>query len=160
MSASEDEYMQCLQEAQKKGLKLCPEGYCTAKAKFAVYPSAYANGYAAQVCKGTKPNLLGEYTDSYGDQEKPEGSDLERWYKEEWVNVCENDEEGNYLPCGRKNAKLDSQDYPYCRPLKKLSGTKVKSVGELTKLDLKKMCQKKRSVEQGVEGKPTRVALE
>ena len=159
MSISEDEYMECLQEAQKKGLKLCPEGYCTAKAKFAVYPSAYANGYAAQVCKGTKPNLLGEYVDSYGDQEKPEGSDLERWYKEEWVNVCETDDEGNYLPCGRQSAKLDSQDYPYCRPLKKLPGTKVKSVGELTKLNLKKICQKKRSVEQGVEGKPTRVTL-
>jgi hypothetical protein len=25
-----------------------------------VYPSAYANGYAVQVCKGTKPGLDGK----------------------------------------------------------------------------------------------------
>jgi len=31
-----------------------------AKAKFDVYPSAYANGYAVQVCKGTKPGLDGK----------------------------------------------------------------------------------------------------
>jgi hypothetical protein len=31
-----------------------------AKKKFDVYPSAYANGYAVQVCKGTKPGLDGK----------------------------------------------------------------------------------------------------
>ena len=31
-----------------------------AKAKFDVYPSAYANGYAVQVCKGKQPGLDGK----------------------------------------------------------------------------------------------------
>ena len=31
-----------------------------AKRKFKVYPSAYANGYAVQVCKGTKPDASGK----------------------------------------------------------------------------------------------------
>ena len=31
-----------------------------AKAKYDVYPSAYANGYAVQVCKGKMPGLDGE----------------------------------------------------------------------------------------------------
>ncbi len=32
--------------------KLCPRGKAAAKAKFAVYPSAYANMYASGVCSG------------------------------------------------------------------------------------------------------------
>lgn len=32
--------------------KLCPEGKAAAKEKFDVYPSAYANGWAVQYCKG------------------------------------------------------------------------------------------------------------
>ena len=32
--------------------KLCPRGKAAAKAKFAVYPSAYANMYAGAVCSG------------------------------------------------------------------------------------------------------------
>ena len=32
--------------------KLCPRGKAAAKAKFAVYPSAYANMYASAVCSG------------------------------------------------------------------------------------------------------------
>ena len=32
--------------------KLCPEGKAAAKRKFKVYPSAYANGWAVQYCKG------------------------------------------------------------------------------------------------------------
>ena len=40
--------------------KLCARGKAAAKSKFKVYPSAYANGYAVQVCKGTKPGLDGK----------------------------------------------------------------------------------------------------
>ena len=32
--------------------KLCPRGKAAAKRKFKVYPSAYANMYAAEVCSG------------------------------------------------------------------------------------------------------------
>jgi hypothetical protein len=45
---------------KKSGTKLCARGKAAAKSKFKVYPSAYANGYAVQVCKGTKPGLDGK----------------------------------------------------------------------------------------------------
>ena len=163
-------YQDCLDEAtvrkEKGNLKLCPEGYCTAKMKFKVYPSAYANGYASQVCKGAVPDLEGNYIDDVGyksriTDEETSGKEnsLQRWFKEQWVNVCEKDSKGNYLPCGRKKGKLNKKNYPYCRPLKKLKGTTVKSVNELTDKDIDRMCKKKRSLEQGVEGKPTRVYI-
>ena len=50
-----------MEEGRKKtGTKLCARGKAAAKSKFKVYPSAYANGYAVQVCKGTKPGLDGQ----------------------------------------------------------------------------------------------------
>ncbi len=54
-----------LEESKKKnrkktGTKLCARGKSAAKAKFDVYPSAYANGYAVQVCKGKMPGLDGK----------------------------------------------------------------------------------------------------
>jgi hypothetical protein len=50
-----------LQEGKKKtGTKLCSRGKAAAKSKFKVYPSAYANGYAVQVCKGKMPGLDGK----------------------------------------------------------------------------------------------------
>jgi hypothetical protein len=45
---------------KKTGTKLCARGKSAAKAKFKVYPSAYANGYAVQVCKGRMPGLDGK----------------------------------------------------------------------------------------------------
>jgi len=50
-----------LEEGRKKtGTKLCARGKSAAKAKFDVYPSAYANGYAIQVCKGKIKGLDGK----------------------------------------------------------------------------------------------------
>ena len=45
---------------KKTGTKLCSRGKSAAKSKFKVYPSAYANGYAVQVCKGRMPGLDGK----------------------------------------------------------------------------------------------------
>ena len=45
---------------KKSGTKLCARGKAAAKSKFKVYPSAYANGYAVQVCKGKMPGLDGK----------------------------------------------------------------------------------------------------
>jgi hypothetical protein len=45
---------------KKTGTKLCARGISAAKAKYDVYPSAYANGYAVQVCKGTQPGVDGK----------------------------------------------------------------------------------------------------
>tara|TARA_B110000858_G_scaffold168890_1_gene197646 strand:+ start:48 stop:290 length:243 start_codon:yes stop_codon:yes gene_type:complete len=45
---------------KKKDTTLCSRGKNAAKAKYDVYPSAYANGYAVQVCKGKMPGLDGQ----------------------------------------------------------------------------------------------------
>ena len=60
MSMSIDDYDMVMEGKKKTGTKLCARGEAAAKAKFDVYPSAYANGYAVQVCKGTKPGLDGK----------------------------------------------------------------------------------------------------
>jgi hypothetical protein len=49
-----------LSESEKKENKLCARGKSAAKSKFKVYPSAYANGYAVQVCKGKIKGLDGK----------------------------------------------------------------------------------------------------
>lgn len=63
MNETKKEYIdyEDISEGEKKtGTKLCARGKAAAKSKFDVYPSAYANGYAVQVCKGTKPGLDGK----------------------------------------------------------------------------------------------------
>jgi hypothetical protein len=53
--------MDMMTEGRKKsGTKLCARGKSAAKSKFKVYPSAYANGYAVQVCKGKMPGSDGK----------------------------------------------------------------------------------------------------
>ena len=54
------EYEDINEGKKKSGTKLCARGKAAAKAKFKVYPSAYANGYAVQVCKGKMPGLDGK----------------------------------------------------------------------------------------------------
>ena len=50
-----------MNEGRKKtGTKLCARGKASAKAKFKIYPSAYANGHAVQVCKGKVKGLDGK----------------------------------------------------------------------------------------------------
>jgi len=61
----EDEYVDyedvMMAEGRKKtGTPLCARGKSAAKSKFKVYPSAYANGYAVQVCKGKIKGLDGK----------------------------------------------------------------------------------------------------
>ena len=54
--------------------KLCARGKAAAKAKYDVYPGAYANGYAVQVCTGDKPGLDGKKRAASG-YSKNEGHD-------------------------------------------------------------------------------------
>ena len=56
----DDKDMVMMEGRKKSGTKLCARGKAAAKSKFDVYPSAYANGYAVQVCKGKKPGLDGK----------------------------------------------------------------------------------------------------
>lgn len=174
-----NKYKKCLDDAQKRfdnnKIKLCPRGYCSAKHKFEVYPSAYANGYATSVCKGTKPDALkktmedNKYMKKLEQRKKTKKNNpLKRWYKEEWVNICESgDGPGGYAVCGSGDGIENLDEYPYCRAYYKLDNTSVVTVEELEKYlteeefkNLKQeMCDKKRSFEQGVDGKPTRINL-
>jgi septation ring formation regulator EzrA len=52
--------VEMMEGRKKTGTKLCARGKAAAKAKYDVYPSAYANGYAVQVCKGKQPGLDGK----------------------------------------------------------------------------------------------------
>jgi hypothetical protein len=50
-----------IDEGRKKtGTPLCARGKASAKAKYDVYPSAYSNGHAVQVCKGKIKGLDGK----------------------------------------------------------------------------------------------------
>ena len=167
------EYRKCLKSATKrhsKGkLKLCPRGYCTAKHKFEVYPSAYANGYATQVCQGNKPDLESGKSADAGtlkrikklkrDSAPSRGSNLSRWYREKWVNVCEMDESGDFAPCGRSRAKLRAKDYPYCRPTYRMDQGTPMTVSEIVEKhgveEIHRLCDQKRDMTPGVERKPT-----
>jgi len=57
---SDSKQLQVQEGRKKTGTKLCARGKSAAKAKFDVYPSAYANGYAVQVCKGKVKGLDGK----------------------------------------------------------------------------------------------------
>ena len=63
MNETKKEYIdyEDITEGRKKtGTKLCARGMASAKAKYDVYPSAYANGHAIQVCKGKIKGLDGK----------------------------------------------------------------------------------------------------
>jgi hypothetical protein len=55
------DYEEMMAESRKKtGTPLCARGKASAKAKYKVYPSAYSNGHAVQVCKGKVKGLDGK----------------------------------------------------------------------------------------------------
>ena len=129
--------------------KLCPKGKAAAKRKFDVYPSAYANMYASAVCsgkvkpggkkKGKKKKLVGAKT----------CGGLRKWVGEEWVDIGAPKKNGKFQPCGRKSATGSKRKYPKCVPLAKAK--------RMTAGQKKSAVQRKRSVKQGVGGKPTNV---
>jgi len=56
-----EEEDETIEEGRKKtGTKLCARGIASAKSKYEVYPSAYANGHAVQVCNGDIKGLDGK----------------------------------------------------------------------------------------------------
>ena len=56
----DDKDMVMMEGRKKTGTPLCARGKASAKAKYDVYPSAYANGHAVQVCKGKIKGLDGK----------------------------------------------------------------------------------------------------
>ena len=57
---SDEEEMVMMEGRKKAGTKLCARGKAAAKSKFKIYPSAYSNGFAVQVCQGRMKGLDGK----------------------------------------------------------------------------------------------------
>jgi hypothetical protein len=136
----EDSTEEIIEGKKKKKNTLCARGISAAKSKYDVYPSAFANGYAVQVCKGKIGGLDGEKKCSgsycsgkrnetynfddievaerldedlavwFGTKKKPKGS---KQPNGPWVNICRKKEGGGHPGCGRSDS--DKGGYPVCR---------------------------------------------
>ena len=80
---------------------------------------------------------------------------LNRWFKEKWVDVSRRGKDGKHPPCGRSKAKKGSKGYPKCRPSVRVSSKTPKTSGEMTSGQKRAATKRKRSKKQGVGGKPT-----
>ena len=73
-------------------------------------------------------------------------SGLDRWFKEEWVDISKKDKSGKHPPCGRSDA--DKGKYPKCRPSKRVTKDTPVTSKELSKSEKKKAVTKKRKAEK------------
>ena len=80
---------------------------------------------------------------------------LNRWFKEKWVDVSRKDKDGKHPPCGRSKAKKGSKGYPKCRPSVKVSDKTPKTSGSMSEGEKRAATKRKRAKKQGVGGKPT-----
>lgn len=83
--------------------------------------------------------------------------DLNRWFKEKWVDVSRKDKDGKHPPCGRSKAKLSGKGYPKCRPSVKVSDKTPRTSGSMSEGEKQAATKRKRAKKQGVGGKPTMV---
>lgn len=107
-----------------------------AKRKFNVYPSAYANGWVVQEYKRRGGKYKGKKPDkSHG---------IGRWFDENWIDVCKLPKK---VPCGRPKTTLTGwmNNYPYCRPSKRVNSSTPKTVYELSKDEITRRCNIKRA---------------
>jgi len=80
---------------------------------------------------------------------------LNRWFKEKWVDVSRKNKDGSHPPCGRSKAKTSSKGYPKCRPSIKVSSKTPKTSGSMSEGQKRAAVKRKRAKKQGVGGKPT-----
>mgnify|MGYP001029107995 CR=1 FL=1 len=80
---------------------------------------------------------------------------LNRWFKEKWVDVSRKNKDGKHPPCGRSKAKKGSKGYPKCRPSVKVSSKTPKTSGSMSQGQKQAATKRKRAKKQGVGGKPT-----
>jgi hypothetical protein len=83
-----------------------------AKAKFKVWPSAYASGYVVQQYKQMYKKKHGSLSGAFNsDEQELHADDLDKWFKEKWVRIGAN---GEILgPCG---AREEKEGKPKCLP--------------------------------------------
>ena len=126
-----------------------------ARKKFDVYPSAYANAWAAKWYRekgGTwRKAADGGFIDADNKRVDPEEyaeGGLTKWFEQKWVDLGRPKKGGGYEDCGREDA--ESGNYPKCVP-----AAKAASMSESQK---KSAVARKRAAESdGKGGKPTNV---
>ena len=74
---------------------------------------------------------------------------LDKWFKEGWVDIGRKKKGGGHPKCGRKKASTSSKGYPKCVPASKAA--------RMTDSQKRSAVKRKRSVAQGVGGRPTNV---
>ena len=75
---------------------------------------------------------------------------LTKWFKQKWVDIGSKKKDGSFSKCGRSKQKEDAKrKYPKCVPAAKAAA--------MTKSQRASAVKRKRSVAQGVGGKPTNV---
>ncbi len=84
---------------------------------------------------------------------------LNRWFKEKWVDVSRKKKDGTHPPCGRSKANKSSKGYPKCRPSVKVSSKTPKTSGSMSEGQKRSATKRKRAKKQGVGGKPTIVKM-
>lgn len=94
--------------------------------------SAYASGLLVKKYK----EKGGRYSDKKKDDEG-----IGRWFKEEWINICKSDPPKKIVRCGRKK---ENEEYPVCRPYKRINEKTPTTFEEMNKKEIKKICQEKK----------------
>ena len=74
---------------------------------------------------------------------------LDKWFKQDWVDIGAKKKGGGFKKCGSKSAKGSKRKYPKCVP-----AAKAASMSESQR---RSAVSRKRSKTQGVGGKPTNV---
>ena len=75
---------------------------------------------------------------------------LDKWFKQQWVDIGSKKKDGSFAKCGRSKQKADAKrKYPKCVPLAKAR--------RMTEGQRRSAVKRKRAVAQGVGGKPTNV---
>ena len=105
----------------------------------------------------SKETIVKKYRNRTSGNAKRHSGNLSRWYKEDWRNVCSRDSRGQYLKCGSSSSNRSLQQYPYCRPMKRISKETPRTIKEMSSEELLSMCRKKRRSVVKSRGKQTRV---
>ena len=101
------------------------------------WPSAYGSGLLVKKYK--------EAGGKYKGKKSRKNTGLQRWFAEKWIDVCAYPK---IKKCGRPKGTYSSstyqRDYPYCRPLRKVTSKSPKTVKSLSKSRRKTLCEKKK----------------
>ena len=113
------------------------------------WPSAYASGqlvneYKRQGGKYRCSKIGQPRCSKIGQPRCSLFGDLDRWFKEKWIDVCTG------KPCGRKRSS--GKNYPYCRPSRKVSQQTPLTGRELSRSEIKKRC----AIKHKIKGKTLR----